>query len=577
MRRSFPLVSALALSFLTAPIALGGGPADPLFRLVPGDAAFTVAVEGFRDHAREVAASPLAGGLRRLPAVAAWVGGEQVRGVRQIVGQVEEALDLRPGTVREEIFGDAVVLALRVGPPEAPEDSRGLLLGRVRDKALLDRLVRFLDDAQLDSGELAEVVRKPRGAFSYGVRKYRQGGNSDEFHAVFDDGVFAWSNSEAMIVEVIDRKASGGACLGDDPGFRAVRDALPGQALASLYVSPRVIETFLANGERKTSAWEDRIIALFVRYVSALRYFGVAIEWREGIAIHSHESLDPARSEGWLRTWLAGPTPTRPRFAPLPATSIAAVVLDVNFVAAREVAWELVPEANRPWFRNLKVALQGLLMGEDLDTGILPRLGPGVLVGIEAPAEVDGQTRLPIVAAVEIQPGTDRPGPRAAIENAIRAGISIHALESKPGPGNLRLESRAVAETPMMVLMGARRIVLATASSPGRIVFGNVPEAVARFVLDGPSSSLEQIRSANFPEATTFAVVDLARLAEAIRPRRDPIARRLAGRSGRPAEAIAKDLDQLVAASELFRAATFTTSTARDASSIHRVFRLIAR
>src|SRR3954470_11735631 len=111
MRRFPPLATALIWGLSVASMARAAGPADALFRLVPDDAGLAVAVENLRDHTREIAESPLADGLLRLPSVRSWLGSGQIRGIRKVARLVEETLGERSGAIRDEVFGDAVVLA----------------------------------------------------------------------------------------------------------------------------------------------------------------------------------------------------------------------------------------------------------------------------------------------------------------------------------------------------------------------------------------------------------------------------------------------------------------------------------
>ena len=116
--------------------ARGAGPADELFRLVPPDAGVTLAVEDLSGHAREFLASPLAERLGRLPAVRDWLASDRSRRLRNARREVEAALGVDLATIRDGLLGDAVVLTLHVPPGGRPDEARGLLLVRVRDRPL---------------------------------------------------------------------------------------------------------------------------------------------------------------------------------------------------------------------------------------------------------------------------------------------------------------------------------------------------------------------------------------------------------------------------------------------------------
>ena len=105
-----------------------------------------------------------------------------------------------------------MVLVLRL-PADAPPDpsrARGLLLLRARDPALLVRLIDAINSAQRGSGELARVQDRRRAGTTYHVREFPEdSGRPPEWYVGYPDGTFAFSNSEAMIQGVVDRKPPG--------------------------------------------------------------------------------------------------------------------------------------------------------------------------------------------------------------------------------------------------------------------------------------------------------------------------------------------------------------------------------
>ena len=223
--------------------------------------------------------------------------------------------------VRDELLGDAVILALRL-PPEAPADAsqaRGIVLVRARDPDLLDRMIRVVNMVQQENGELAGVGERKRNGETYHVREFpAASGRPAEWYVVYPDGTFAFSNSEAMIHSVIDRRAAGqggendlkqvGAHgdrgLEDLPGLKSVRDKLAGRALARLYVNPRPIERLLASDSRPDERGDARMMPVLTRYLAAVDYAGAALTWNdESIVIHTVETVNPSSLDPWLRRW----------------------------------------------------------------------------------------------------------------------------------------------------------------------------------------------------------------------------------------------------------------------------------
>ncbi len=69
------------------------------------------------------------------------------------------------------------------------------------------RLIRVINTAQQESGELTRVGDRDRSGVAYHVREFPAGTDRlPEWYVTYPDGTFALSNSEALIQEVIDRK-----------------------------------------------------------------------------------------------------------------------------------------------------------------------------------------------------------------------------------------------------------------------------------------------------------------------------------------------------------------------------------
>lgn len=568
MRRSL-LQLALILGS-TAPAARASGPADPILRLVPSDSGVTLAVEALRDHAREIGGSPLLAALQDLPAARAWLASDGSKALAKAARDVEAALRLPIGAIRDELVGDAVVLAFQPGPAGKPEQARGLLLALPRDRALADRLMAALNDAQIRSGELLGVEARARDKVRYSARNFRQADRPSEYYAQLEGGAFVWSNSEEMLLGVIDRKLSGGKGLGDDPAFLKVRKGLPERSVASLFVNPRLIERAMAEVPRPAKPADERVAAMLGRYLGAVEYAGASLQWGDGVFLHTHEAIDPARLDPWLRRWLTGPSEPLTLAGQVPESALAVVSVSIDPEAIGGALWELVPEADRPGLDNLRLALRGILMGRDPVTEILPRFGPGMLLTL-GPGP-----RFPLVAALSWK---DRPDDdlTAPLDNALRTALAFYALSPKRKATHHRVETRTIGQARVTELTDGLRPLLGYRVDRGRVVLGNVPGEVARFGVAPDPGLLGEVRAKYFPEAETFAVVDLGRLVREVRTIRGPIARRLAGRSGRPAEAVDGDLGQILALADLFRAATFSSAAGPDPNAIHRSIGLIAR
>ncbi len=578
MRRlSRVLLSIGGWSLVLAAAEAAAGPADSLYKLVPPDAGATLAVENLRTRTREVGSSPLIASLRRLPMVQGWLRSERFRQLERLSAEIETALGVPFSVIRDELIGDAVVLVYQPGPGNAPELARGLLLASPRDRPLMVRLVDSLNANQRRSGELTRLDKKGRRGLEYIARNFKPGTRLAEFYAHLDDGTFAWSNSEALIHGVIDRKVGGGPSLKENSAFLGVRSALPDKALASLFVNPRLVERTMAASIRPIEPGQERVLAALGRYLAAVGYAGLALEWRDGPVLHLHESLDPTKLDPWLKAWLSHPPAPAGWLGQVPETALAVLAAHVDFEAVRGALWDLVPDDDRPGLDNYRQIFQGLLLGLDPNTEILPRLRPGVLAYIEARPEIGVRPLFPIVGAVgwSDQPGEGELSP--PIDNALRTALAAFAIDPARKARHLRIESRKVGEARSTELTDGATALFAYRVDPDGVVLGNAAEAVARFGSAKLPSAIREVRKAYFPEAETYAVVDLIRLVRVVRTYRGAIAGQLATQANRPLDDLDRDLGQWLALADLFRAVAFTSASKPDASAIHRTFSLIVR
>jgi hypothetical protein len=574
---------AWAWTLLALSIAAGAraaeAPVADLLHLVPPDASATLAVADLRGHAREFLASGLAAGLNRLPAVKAWFASPRARQLEKARREIEAALGVGVATIRDELLGDAVVLSLRLAPGDPPEQARGLLLLRARDRDLLNRLIATSNAVERRNGRLTGLTSRPWGGASYVVRTFAPGAKPAEYYAVFDDATFAWTNSEAMIQGVIDRKGKAGAPgLGDDAKFLDVRRALPGRAAALVLADPRFLERMLAADPRAEKAKDDPAAALLRRYLSAVVYAGAALEWRDGLVLHVHEAVDPARLGEPMRRWAARPGSTAPLVRRVPATALALAAGHFDFVALSDTLGDLIPEADRPRARVLSTLLQGLLLGKDPRSEILPRLGPGVVAYLDAPARNGAGAVPPLVMVVDLGGETADPGVAAAVDNALRSALALYALDPARKNLSLRVETHETGGVRVTTLAGTETR-FAFAAERGVLVFGTSAEAVAGASADptaGGSPGFQEFRAAFFPRAETFAFADLPAIVRAADARRPELARNLARRRNETEEVARRDLDGALALLKLFRGAFFTNAVAPDFSSVHRTVGLIA-
>src|SRR5947209_12706780 len=116
-------VCLTAFTWLAVPLPCSAQPAAPedLLALVPADVGFCVLVRDLRGHAQQWDRTPWIQAVRQLPLVQAIVDSPEARQLAAFEGVLRKQLGVDWPTLRDDILGDAVVIAYRPGPPGQPE------------------------------------------------------------------------------------------------------------------------------------------------------------------------------------------------------------------------------------------------------------------------------------------------------------------------------------------------------------------------------------------------------------------------------------------------------------------------
>ena len=507
----------LAAATMIGPVSsvLAQGPADQLLRLAPPDSGATLVVEDLRGRITEVLDSPLYRGLIDLPGVQAFRASSRFADLRRASADIERTLGVDLATIRDRLLGTAVVLSLVPGDG-APG---GLLLVKVADRALLDRLIKAANDAEMGAvGPLLQVETRTHQGVSFRVRTFRPGTKPPEAYAILDGDIFAWSGTERLIRDAIERQRGPAPGLAADPRFLKVQQALPAGALASLYVDPRFVER--AAVTPATQPKGERVAAAFRRYLGAMEYTGLALEWRDGPTFHQFETLDPAKLDEPVRRGGAAPGASPSLLARVPAGAVAVAATGVDWPAWVDAVASILEPTDVPRLDALLLIARGLLMGKDPRGEVLPKLGPGLVAYLDAPA--DGPW--PVALAFEA-----RPEVADAVDNALRTALAFAALVAGEGGGQVPklVEETAGGVRSTRLVGGPRGVVYAM--GPGVVALGNDLASATAFAVGTSrgSPSLESLRRARFPEARSFAAVDLIALGRWAGPRRDALGHRL--------------------------------------------------
>ena len=135
----------------------------------------------------------------------------ELKQLEQWKGDIQEHLGLDWTALHADILGDTLVLAYSPGPKSKPEDERGLLLLHVRKPETLKKFISQLNKAQKASGELKSLteLQHKNGAYWRRVEPAKT-----QFY-YFKDSLFAFSGTENLIKNVLDRLAAKAVALAE--------------------------------------------------------------------------------------------------------------------------------------------------------------------------------------------------------------------------------------------------------------------------------------------------------------------------------------------------------------------------
>src|SRR5579884_1542567 len=168
---------ALAAVFLLALPALvvAATPRDELLRLVPDDVGFCVVLQNLRTQSKALLASPFVAQFRASPLGQALQHAPEAAKLIQADVQLKKYLHVSWAQLRDDIFGEAVVLAYRPGPPDKPDQEQGIILIRAHDPQLLAALVDRINEVQRQSHDLQALEERRFEDAIYYCRVERRG------------------------------------------------------------------------------------------------------------------------------------------------------------------------------------------------------------------------------------------------------------------------------------------------------------------------------------------------------------------------------------------------------------------
>ncbi len=315
------------------------------------------------------------------------------------------------------------------------------------------------------------------------------------------------------------------------------------------------------------------------------------------------ETLDPSKLDPWILRWAGDSRPFDPLLYRLPPTALAVIAAHVDATALHEAIRMLVPEPDQPRLANFETILSGLLLGQDIQARVLPRLGPGAIAYLDAPDDIledaansqQKQPRpspLPLVLVIGMEGRGAQPAPAGerrqgaaaaeahaatvadALDNALRTLLAALALAPERMQGRAKITTRAVAGVAMHTLDFPVSFAYAIDRGSGRVILSTSTDAIARYLEHATDlragARLRRFQAVGFSNGQTFGCIDLAAINRLASRHRDRLVQSLAVRQDRPIADVDRDLTQVQALAGLIDAVFIATRIDPQATAVER-------
>jgi hypothetical protein len=507
------------LSFLVLPaVSLGATPRQELLRLVPDDVGFCLLIEDLREHGKALLDSPFVKQFLTSPLAAKISKADETQKLGMLDKYLQQFLQVSADQLRDEILGDAFVLAYRPGPPNKPAQEQGLFLLRARDGKLLAALIERINKLQKDSGELKELDERTYAAKTYFRRVVA--GNTSFYH--LNGPILAFGSHEDILRQMLDLETSVSR-EADSPMSRQFRLCGVDRPRAALWINPRVFEPALRQKVLAAKGAQAVALTSLLGYWQALDGLAFTIVLEKDLelqlAVRARPEALPASARRFLNT-AAEPSETWQRF---PEKAMLALAGRIDAAALVEALSEfLTPEA-RQQLQSAVEGTVGSIVGKDIVKDLLPNLGPDWGFCVMAPP-ADGKEWFPqVVGALRVRPGTTGTPADLTLLNALNSLATLAVFSQNGGqPGPLSLRSALQDQVEVKYLVNEEKFLPgfqpAFAMKDNHLVVGSSPAVLRRFRAGSPSS-VKPLATKEFP-LLRLSFVEIARF---LRERREPL------------------------------------------------------
>jgi hypothetical protein len=404
-RWRFAFLCILWTGMLAAVPAQALTPREELLRLVPADVGACMVIQDLRGNARAFLESSFVEQLQQSRLGSALRNAPETRKLLEVEKYCRTQLQMDWTRLRDEILGEAVVMAYWPGASGTPDQDQGVILVRAHDPAVLAEFFDHLLQA-LKQAKTASVEARQHNGLEY---THWSDGRKHGYFLVRGP-ILAFSPQEGVMRRVLDLAQS--APSGEEPPVaQHMRKLGVDKALAALWINPRGLEAEMEQKVAQASGVEAVVRRTVLGCWKALDGIALTASLQKadlelGLIIQADQEKLPAT----LRKMVASELRPSEAWQFFPSHAILTMAGRIDASGMTEFLSSFLTVPTRQAVRDLLDRNARAVLGRDVFQDVLPNLGPDWGLCIAVPPAADAQAWFPhVIGALRIQPGAKEP------------------------------------------------------------------------------------------------------------------------------------------------------------------------
>lgn len=539
----------LGLCFPSDLPAQASGTTQELLARVPRDFGLVLTVQDLRGNWERLQKAPWMEGLKKSALGQAVLQAPEMQKLIAFEEELKKHLTLSYPDLRDDILGDAVVLAFRPAPPLQPDGEAGLIFLKARNADLLNRVIARLNFLQRLGGEIQGVEEVKHAGTVY----FRRLAKHNPSYYALEGPTLLLATREETLKSILESKPESAGLI-----FQHLQKAEADRALLSLWFNPRAIDAELEQQARKEMGPNAALLEAFIKSWKGLE--AAVVSFNLGDVPELRVSLQgrPSEMPAPTRRWFTQGVVKSELWNQFPAPAILGVALHTNFSLLFETVTDFAPpEAGKALHQGLQKSV-GAVLGVDVARELLPNIGPDFGVSV---FRLETSPWPQTIAALAVKPlPADAPTDQNLFKTvqffANMAIFNYNRSTNNP----IRVKTIRQDQVEVKYLSHDQLfppgIQPAAALKNGYLVLATSPEAIARFGTSQKTSSETQ--------AVPLAVFSAGELSQALKQHQELIISGIAKKNDIPRPSASQAFQAFLSVLDLIDSVELATKTTGD-------------